>query len=74
MSLIARSNPFANKPTALKAAADILSRSTFYNLNEEQFIERVHFDISTFICQKSSGWTACFAHFSYFKPFSRNLN
>lgn len=54
MSLIARSNPFANKPTALKAAADILSRSTFYNLNEEQFIERVHFDISTFICQKSS--------------------
>jgi len=36
-----------------KAAVDILPCSTFYSLLEEQFIERVHFDVLTFVCRKS---------------------
>jgi len=60
MSYVAHSNPFACEPITPKAAVDILPCSTFYSLCEEQFIERVHLDISTFVSQKSSGWTACF--------------
>lgn len=60
MSYVDCLNPFAYEPITPKAAVDILPCSTFYNLCEEQFIERVHLDISTFVCQKSSGWTPCF--------------
>ena len=47
-----------------KAAVDILPCSTFYSLLEEQFIERVHFDVLTFVCRKSPGRAvAALSHF-----------